>query len=128
MDSGNETLPSLKLEGEAETFLNILTELVIKDPEDIETLIKKRNDVTDGPALDAIILVVSKLTTLLKGDIDSLNIPAPLKISLKILKTFLDFITQSKILHRLKHGKNKNHSTKKRKTDEKCSGDVSSDQ
>ena len=58
MDSGNETLPSLKLEGEAETFLNILTELVIKDPEEIETLIKKRNDVTDGPALDAIILVV----------------------------------------------------------------------
>ena len=98
MDSGYEILPKLELEEEAENFLKILTELVIKEPEEIESLIKKRKDVTDGPALDAIILVVHKLTTLLKGDIDSLNLPAPLKVSLKILKNFLEFITQSKIL------------------------------
>ena len=85
MDSGNKILPRLEFEGEAETFLKILAELVIKETEEIESLIKKRNDVTDGPALDAVILVVGKLTTLLKGDIDSLNLPAPLKISLKIL-------------------------------------------
>ena len=128
MDSGNEILPRLELEGEAETFLKILTELVIKEPEEIESLIKKRNEVIDGPALDAIILVVGKLTTLLKGDIDSLNLPAPLKISLKILKFFLEFITQSKILYKLKHGKNKNHTAKKRKANEECSSNVSSDQ
>ena len=127
MDSGNKILPRLELEGEAKTFLKILTELVIKDLEEIESLIKKRNDVTDGPALDAIILVVGKLTTLLKDDIDSLNIPAPLKVSLKILKNFLEFITQSKILYRLKHAKNKNHTAKKGKANEECSGDITND-
>ena len=86
MDSGQEILPIIEIEGEVEIFLKILVELVIKEPKEIDSLIKKKDDVTDEPTLDAIILVVAKLTNLLRGDIDSLNIPSPLKISLKILK------------------------------------------
>ena len=128
MDPGQEILPIVEIEGEVEIFLKILVELVIKEPEEIDSLIKKKDDVTDGPALDAIILVVAKLTNLLKGDIDSLNIPSPLKISLKILKNFLNFISQSKILYALKHGKNKKHTAKKRKANEECSENVSCNQ
>ena len=98
MATGQEILP-IEIEGEVEIFLKILVELVIKEPEEIEYLIKKQNDDTDGPALDAMILVVANLTNLLKRDIDSLNIPSPLKTSLKILKIFLNFITQSKVLN-----------------------------
>ena len=127
MATGQEILP-IEIEGEVEIFLKILVELVIKEPEEIEYLIKKQNDDTDGPALDAIILVVAKLTNLLKRDIDSLNIPSPLKTSLKILKNFLNFITQSKILYALKHGKNKKHTNKKRKTDEECGENILCDQ
>ena len=127
MDPGQEILPIVEIEGEVEIFLKILVELVIKEPEEIDSLIKKKDDVTDGPALDAIILVVAKLTNLLKGDIDSLNIPSPLKISLKILKNFLNFISQSKILYALKHGKNKKHTAKKR-ANEECSENVSCNQ
>ena len=128
MDSGQEILPIVEIEGEVEIFLKILVELVIKEPEEIDSLIKKKDDVTDGPALDAIILVVAKLTNLLRGDIDSLNLPSPLKISLKILKNFLNFISQSKILYTLKHGKNKKHTAKKRKANEECSENVSCNQ
>ena len=128
MDPGQEILPIVEIEGEVEIFLKILVELVIKEPEEIDSLIKKKDDITDGPALDAIILVVAKLTNLLKGDIDSLNIPSPLKISLKILKNFLNFISQSKILYALKHGKNKKHTAKKRKANEECSENVSCNQ
>ena len=129
MDSGQEILPIVEIEGEGEIFLKILVELVIKEPEEIDSLLKKKkDDVTDGPALDAIILVVAKLTNLLRGDIDSLNIPSPLKISLKILKNFLNFISQSKILYTLKHGKNKKHTAKKRKANEECSENVSCNQ
>ena len=70
MASGQEILP-IQMEGEVEIFLKILIELVIKEPEKIEYLIKKQNDKTDGPNLDAIILGVAKLTDLLKKDIDS---------------------------------------------------------
>ena len=128
MDSGQEILPIVEIKGEVEIFLKILVELVIKEPEEIDSLIKKKDDVTDGPALDAIILVVAKLTNLLRGDIDSLNIPSPLKISLKILKNFLNFISESKILYTLKHGKNKKHTGKKRKANEECSENVSCNQ
>ena len=127
MASGQEILP-IQMEGEVEIFLKILIELVIKEPEEIEYLIKKQNDKTDGPTLDAIILGVAKLTDLLKKDIDSLNIPSPLKTALKILRNFLNFISQTKILYALKHGKNKKHTNKKRKTDEECSENVSSNQ
>ena len=128
MDSGQEILPIVEIEGEAEIFLKILVELVIKEPEEIESLIKKKSDVTDGPALDAIILVVAKLKDLLKRDIDSLNIPSPLKISLKILKNFLDFISQSKLLYALKYAKNKKHAAKKRKANEECGENISCNQ
>ena len=127
MASGQEILP-IQMEGEVEIFLKILIELVIKEPEKIEYLIKKQNDKTDGPNLDAIILGVAKLTDLLKKDIDSLNIPSPLKTALKILRNFLSFISQTKILYALKHGKNKKHTNKKRMTDEECSENVSSNQ
>ena len=126
MDSGQEILPIVEIEGEVEIFLKILVELVIKEPEEIDSLIKKKDDVR--MALDAIILVVAKLTNLLRGDIDSLNLPSPLKISLKILKNFLNFISQSKILYTLKHGKNKKHTAKKRKANEECSENVSCNQ
>ena len=121
MDSGQEILPIVEIEGEVEIFLKILVELVIKEPEEIDSLIKKKKD-------DVIILVVAKLTNLLRGDIDSSNIPSPLKISLKILKNFLNFISQSKILYTLKHGKNKKHTAKKRKANEECSENVSCNQ
>ena len=127
MATGQE-ISATKLEGEVEIFLKILIELVIKEPEEIESLIEKQNDNTDGPALDAIILVVAKLRDLLRNDIDSLNIPSPLKTSLKIFKNFLNFISQSKILYALKHGTSKKRAGKKRKTDENCSENVSSDQ
>ena len=126
MASGQEMLP-IQIEGEVE-ILKILIELVIKEPEEIEYLIKKQNDKTDGPTLDAIILGVAKLTDLLKKDIDSLNIPSLLKTALKILRNFLNFISQTKILYALKHGKNKKHTNKKRKADEECSENVSSNQ
>ena len=78
-------------EKEVEIFLKIFVELVIKDPEEIEKLVENENDKTDGAALDAIILAVSKLRELLKADIDSLNLPHALKVSIKLLKTFIDF-------------------------------------
>ena len=127
MASGQEILP-IQIEGEVEIFLKILIELVIKEPEEIEYLIKKQNDKTDGPTLDAIILSVAKLRDLLEKDIDYLNIPSPLKTALKILRNFLNFISQTKILYALKHGKNKKHTNKKRKTNEECSENVSSNQ
>ena len=68
MDPGQEILPIVEIEGEVEIFLKILVELVIKEPEEIEPLIKKKDDVTDGPALDAVILVVAKLTNLLREE------------------------------------------------------------
>ena len=127
MASGQEIL-AIEIEGEVEIFLKILIELVIKEPEEIESLVQKQNDNTDGAALDAIILVVSKLTNLLSRDIDSLNIPSPLKTSLQILKNLLNFITQSKILYALKHGSSKKRTDKKLKAIEDSSENVSSNQ
>ena len=42
MDSGQEILPIVEIEGEVEIFLKILVELVIKEPEEIDSLIKKK--------------------------------------------------------------------------------------
>ena len=115
-------------EKEVEIFLKIFVELVIKDPEEIEKLVENASDKTDGAALDAIILAVSKLRELLKADIDSLNLPHYLKVSIKLLKTFVDFLNQSKILKTLKDASSKKHSSKKRKTIEGDSSSVKSDQ
>ena len=89
-------------EKEVEIFLKIFVELAIKDPEDIDELIESSYDKTDGVALDAIILAGSKLRELVKTDTDSLNIPHALKVSIKLLKTFIDFLNQSKLLKTLK--------------------------
>ena len=109
-------------EKEVEIVLKIFVQLVIKDPEEIE------NDKTDGAALDVIILAVSKLRELVKEDIDSLKLPHALKVSIKLLKTFIDFLNQSKILKTLKDASSKKHSSKKRKAIEGSLSSVESDQ
>ena len=130
----NEKTPSRKrkaesqITGEVEIFLKIFIELVIKEPEDLDKLVGKTNDNIDGPALDAIIFAVSKLRQLLQSDIDSLKLPNALKVSIKLLKTFIEFIHQSKLLKTLKDAASKNHSGKKRKTIENSSANVPSDQ
>ena len=123
----NQEITPVKIDDQTKIFLEVLNELIIKEPEEIELLTEKESDKTDGAALDAIILVVCKLTQLLQKDIDSLNIPNPLKTALKILKNFLNFVAQSKILNSIKHGKNKKHAGKKRKAVESSSENVSSD-
>ena len=100
-------------EKEVEIFLKIFVELAIKEPEEIDKLVESSNDKTDGVALDAIILAVSKLRELLKTDIDSLNLPNALKVSIKLLKTFIDFLNQSKLLKTLKDAFSKKRSSKK---------------
>ena len=99
-------------EKEVEIFLKIFVELAIKEPEEIDKLVESSNDKTDGVALDAIILAVSKLRELLKTDIDSLNLPNALKVSIKLLKTFIDFLNQSKLLKTLKDASSKKRSSK----------------
>ena len=115
-------------EKEVEIFLKIFIDLAIKEPEDINELIENSKDKTDGPALDAIILAVSKLRELLQTDMDSLKLPNALKVSIKVLKTFIEFINQSKLLKTLKDATSKKRSGKKRKTIEEGSANVSSDQ
>ena len=115
-------------EKEVKIFLKIFVELAIKESEEIDKLIETSYDKTEGMALDAIILAVSKLRELLKTDIDSLNLPHALKVSIKLLKTFIDFLNQSKILKTLKDASGKKLSSKKRTAIEGNSTDVSSDQ
>ena len=86
------------MRGEVEIFLKLFIEFAIKEPEDIDKLIGKTNDNIDGPALDAIIFAVSKLRELLQSDIESLKLPNALKVSIKLLKSFIEFIHQSKLL------------------------------
>ena len=95
-------------EKEVEIFLKIFVELAVKEPEEIDKILENSNDKTDGAVLDSIILAVSKLRELLKTDIDSLNLPHALKVSIKLLKTFIDFLNQSKILKTLKDAPGKN--------------------
>ena len=113
---------------EVEIFLKIFVELAIKEPEDLDELVEKTNDNTDGAALDAIIFAVSKLRELLQSDIDSLKLPNALKVSIRLLKTFVEFIQQSKLLKTLKNASSKKHTGKKRKTIESSSANVPSDQ
>ena len=117
-----------QITGEVEIFLKIFIELAIKEPEDLDKLVEKTNDDIDGPALDAIIFAASKLRQLLQSDIDSLKLPNALKVSVKVLKTFIEFIHQSKLLKTLKDAMSKKHTSKKRKTIEESSANVSSDQ
>ena len=86
------------------------------------------NDKTDGAALDAIILAVSKSRELLKEDIDSLNLPHTLKVSIKLLKTFIDSLNQSKLLKTLKDALSKKRSSKKCTPIEGSGSNVEGDQ
>ena len=113
---------------EVEIFLKIFVELAIKEPEDIKKLVESSYGKTDGAGFDAIILAVSKLTELLKTDIDSLKLPNALKVSIKLLKTFLDFLNQNKLLKSLKDASSKKRFNEKHKTDEGSSTNVSSNQ
>ena len=106
----NEIEISILEEKEIEIFLKILVELVIKEPEETEKLIKEGIDRPDGAKLDVLLIAVSKLRELLKTDIDSLNLPSFMKTSIKLLKTFIDFLNASKILHSIK----KNATSKKK--------------
>ena len=115
-------------EKEVEIFLKVFVELTIKEPEEIDEIIETSHDKTDGVVLDSIILAVSKLRELLKTDIDSLNLPHALKVSIKLLKTFLEFLNHSKILKTLKDDSGKKRSSKKRAAIEGSGTDVSSDQ
>ena len=69
---------------EVEIFLKIFIELVKKEPEEIEKKANTARDSEDRAALDVILLAVSKLSELLRCDIDSLKLPKFLKSSLKI--------------------------------------------
>ena len=113
---------------EVEIFLKIFVELAIKEPEDIKKLVESSYGKTDGAGFDAIILAVSKLTELLKTDIDSLKLPNALKVSIKLLKTFLDFLNQNKLLKSLNNASSKKRFNEKHKTDEGSSTNVSSNQ
>ena len=115
-------------EKEIEIFLRVFVELIIKDPEKIENDIKKGIDREDGAGLDAILVAVSKLRELLKADIDSLNLPKFMKTSLRLLKTFLDFIKSTKIIESLKNASHKNSTKKRKKTDESSSANIAADQ
>ena len=117
-----------EIKGEVEIFLKIFVELAIKDPVDSDKLLKETTDNTDGAALDAILFAVSKLRELLQSDIESLKLPHALKVSIKLLKTFIKFIHQSKLLKTLKNASSKKHTSKKRKTIDSSSADVPSDQ
>ena len=117
-----------EITGEVEIFLKIFIELAIKGPEDLDKLVEKTNDNIDGPALDVIIFAVSKLRQLLQSDIDSLKLPNALKVSIRFLKTSVEFIHQSKLLKTVKDAASKNHSGKKHKTIDSSSANVSSDQ
>ena len=115
-------------EKEVEIFLKVFVELAIKEPEEVDKLIESSYDKTGGVALDAIILAVSKLRELLKPDIDSLNLPHALKVSIKLLKTFIDFLNQSKLLKTLKDVSSKKRSSKKCMPIKGSSPNVSSNQ
>ena len=115
-------------EKEIEVFLKVFVELIIKDREETENDIKKGIDREDGAGLNAILVAVSKLRELLKGDIDSLNLPKFMKTSLRLLKTFLDFIKSTKIIESLKNASYKNSTKKRKKTDESSSTNIVADQ
>ena len=115
-------------EKEIEVFLKVFVELIIKDPEEIKNDIKKDIDREDGAELNAILVAVSKLRELLKSDIDSPNLPKFMKTSLRLLKTFLDFIKSTKIIESLKNASHKNSTKKRKKTDESSSANIAADQ
>ena len=69
----------------------------------------KAQDSEDGPIENTIILVVTKLISVLKGNIESLKLPKIIKIRLKKLKIYL-FLTmaRTKVIARMVSEKRKN--------------------
>ena len=57
----------------------------------------QQNDETDGIVSDTISIICNLITDLLKNNIDQLSVPAPVKISLKILKRILKLIKEKQI-------------------------------
>ena len=78
-------------------IFNLLLETSLKEERLLEV---KTHDSEDGPNEDTIILVVTKLISILKGNVESLKLPKIIKVGLKKLKTYLFF----------NDGKNKNDS------------------
>ena len=113
---------------EVEIFLKIFIELVNKEPEEIEKEANTARDSEDGAALDVILLAISKLSELLRCDIDSLKLPNFLKSSLKILRAFLDFFKAKKKLESLRDATPKICDAKRKKTTKGSSSNVPSDQ
>ena len=104
-------------EKEVENFLKIFIRLGNSDEE-----IEKEDvgqDSEDG-TLDIIITATSKLNELPKGDIDSLRLPKLLKRSLKILRSFLNFIKTKKILELLNNAKTEKSNAEGQNTTESC--------
>ena len=78
-------------------IFNLLLETSLNEERLLEI---KPQDSEDGSIEDTIILVVTKLISILKGNVESLKLPKIIKIGLKKLKTYLFF----------NDGKNKNDS------------------
>ena len=78
-------------------IFNLLLETSLNEERLLEV---KTQDSEDGSIEDTIILVVTKLISILKGNVESLKLPKIIKIGLKKLKTYLFF----------NDGKNKNDS------------------
>ena len=78
-------------------IFNLLLETSLNEERLLEI---KPQDSEDGSIEDTIILVVTKLISILKGNVESLKLPKIIKIGLKKLKTYIFF----------NDGKNKNDS------------------
>ena len=69
-------------------IFNFLLETSLNEERLLET---KTQDSEDGPIEDTIILVVTKLIPIFKGNVESLKLPKIIEIGLKKLKTYLFF-------------------------------------
>ena len=67
---------------------NLLLETSLNEERLLEV---KTQDSEDGSIEDTIILVVTKLISILKGNVQSLKLPKIIKVGLKKLKTYLFF-------------------------------------
>ena len=89
-----------------ENFFKIFSTLLNKRPEELNESAKTAQDSEDG-AIDTIIFAASRLSKLLKCDIDSLKLPKLFKKSLKILRAFVDFIRVKKTIEALQDATSK---------------------
>ena len=87
-------------------IFNLLLETSLNEERLLEV---KTQDSIDGSTEDTIILVVTKLISILKGNVESLKLPKIIKIRLKKLKIYL-FLTmaRTKMIARMVSEKRKN--------------------